>query len=407
MRESAFPTGAGVTDRRQEAARRVRARRLGLGALAVVAALVLWGAWGAFARHQDALETLGRINEVPIVHTIAVEPTDQPRTLTLPGSMEPVEVATIYARATGYVARREVDFGSRVKAGQVLAVIAAPDLDQQLSQARAQAAQTEAALAQAQATAKLQQATNNRTRTLVAEGWQTRQQGDTDALTLQADLAAARAAEANLAAQKANLSRLEQLAGFEQVTAPFDGTVTDRQVDVGSLVSADASTGTPMFVVERTDVLRVQVYVPQDAVFGLADGTTATITVPELPGRRFTGTISRSAKALAGASRTQLTQIDVANPDQILRAGLYCQANFSLPRTSPAITLPGQAVIFNHNGLSVALVVDGRIRLRPIELAKDDGATVEVKSGLAAGDQVVLSPPVNLTDGMEVKVAAS
>ncbi|HLY55103.1 MAG TPA: efflux RND transporter periplasmic adaptor subunit, partial [Stellaceae bacterium] len=322
------------------------------------------------------------------------------------GTMEPYTAATIFARATGYVARRDVDFGSQVKQGQVLAVIAAPDLDQQLAQAKAQVAQTEASLGQAQAQATLQGATNDRTKVLVSEGWQTRQQGDTDALTLRADLAAVKVAQANLEAQKANLSRLEQLTGFEQVTAPFDGTITNRQIDVGNLVSADSNSGTPMFAIERSDVLRVQIYVPQDAVFTLGDGTQAEVTVPEMPGRIFTGKVSRTAAALATDSRTQLTQVDVVNPDGVLRSGLYCLVNFTLPRSVPAITVPSQAVIFNKSGLTVAVVVDGKVQLRPIDLAQDDGATVEVKTGLKDGDQVVLSPPVNITDGMAVTVVA-
>ena len=404
MRDPDCPSGGAVLDRDREEARRRLARHLGLGALAGVAILVAIGAWGAFERHAEALATTAHVAEAPHVRTMAVKADSQPRTLSLPGTMEPYAAATIFARATGYVARRDVDFGSRVKEGQVLAVIAAPDLDQQLAQARAQVAQTEAALGQAQAQATLQGATNDRTKVLVSEGWQTRQQGDNDALTLKAALAAVKVAQANLEAQKANLSRLEQLTGFEQVTAPFDGTITNRQIDVGSLVSADSSSGTPMFAIERADVLRVQVYVPQDAVFTLGDGTQAEVTVPEMPGRSFAGKVSRTASALATDSRTQLTQVDVANPDGVLRSGLYCLVNFILPRSVPAITVPSQAVIFNKSGLTVAVVVDGKVQLHPIDLAQDDGATVEVKTGLKQGDQVILSPPVNISDGMAVTV---
>jgi RND family efflux transporter MFP subunit len=407
MRDDVSPGADHPITEDLEAVRHARARRLGYGTLIGVALVVAWGGWSAYDRYADAAATLARINGVPTVRTMVVKPNGEPKHLSLPGTMEPFDQATIYARATGYIASRNADFGSKVKAGDVLAVIAAPDLDQQRAQGKAQVAQMEAALGQSKAEETLQEATNNRTRTLVAEGWETRQRGDTDQLTLEADKAAVRSAEANLDAQKANLSRLDQLADFEKVTAPFDGVVTDRQVDVGSLVSADANSGTPLFSIARADTLRVQVYVPQEAVLGLHDGGEARISVPEIPGRVFTGTVSRMSSALSAGTRTMLTQIDVKDPEGVLRAGLYCTVTFTLPRATAGITLPSQAIIFNREGLSVAVVADGKVRLQKIELAQDDGATVDVKTGLQPGDQVILSPPVNLNEGMAVTVAAS
>lgn len=376
----------------REAARRRLARRLRIGAILTLACLISIGAWGAYSRREDAASTLGRINSAPTVQVMVAKPGQGDTRLKLPGTMEPVEAATIFARVTGYIASRAVDFGTPVKAGDVLAVVAAPDLDQQRIQAQAQ-------LAQAEAAATLQRATNTRTQKLVQEKWQTKQQGDTDQMTLIADLAAVKVAQANL-------SRLDRLTGFERVIAPFDGVVTDRQVDVGSLVSADSNTGTPLFTVARQDTLRVQVYVPQDSVFDLRENQEAEITVPELSGRVFKGRVSRMASALAVGTRTMLVQVDLPNEGGALRPGLYCVVSFDIKRSAPTITVPSQAVIFNKGGLSVAVVDGGRARLETIELAEDNGASVEVRAGLRPGDQVILSPPVNLTDGAPVSVAA-
>src|SRR5262249_50653586 len=190
------------------------------------------------------------------------------RRLDLPGTASPFDSATIFARATGYLAKRNVDIGSRVQKGDVLAIIAAPDLDQQLAQARAQVVQLEAAIEQARANAELANLTNRRTSRLVEQGWQTLQQGDVDRLTLKAQGAALNVAQQNLKVQKEVVARLEVLTGFERVTAPFDGVITERRVDVGDLLTADNSSGTSMFSIDRTDILRVQVFVPQDSVFG-------------------------------------------------------------------------------------------------------------------------------------------
>jgi RND family efflux transporter MFP subunit len=206
---------------------------------------------------------------VPVVRLAVVKADDRPLQINLPGTIQAFDSATLFARATGYIGRRDVDIGSRVHAGDVLAVISAPELDQQLAQARAQLSQMQAALAQSQANMELARANNGRTSRLVQQGWAAVQQGDTDRLNFAAQTAAVGVARANLEAQQAQVNRLEELTGFERVVAPFDGVITSRQVDVGSLVTADASSGTPLFSIAHTDVLRVQVYVPQGAFFGL------------------------------------------------------------------------------------------------------------------------------------------
>ena len=401
-----------------EPQRRRTARFLGLAALGLVVILVAGGAWGHLQRRAAALAVLAQErNTVPTVRTVAARAVDTPRTIDLPANLQAFDNATLFARATGYVAKRAVDIGSRVHAGDLLALIAAPDLDQQLAQARAQLAQTEASLTQARAA--LQQAranqdlaavTNQRYAKLAPLGYASQQEADNARLTLSARVAdvqnaeaAVGVAEANVKAQGANVSRLEQLTGFERVTAPFDGAITARQVDVGDLVTADASTGTPLFSIARTDVLRTQVYVPQDAVFGLHDGDTAQVLVPEMPGRAFHGVVARNASALQAGTRTLLIEIDIDNKDQTLRAGLYGVVRLSIPRPQPVVVLPGNAVIFNQSGLSAAVDDNGVVRLRHIDLAEDDGAQVIVQAGLDPGDRVIVNPPVDLAEGMRVQ----
>ena len=383
-------------------------RLVGLGALTAIAALVGFGSWGHAQRQAAALATLQQQeDEIPSVRVQRVGSTDAPRTLDLPGSMEAFDWATVYARATGYIATRNVDIGSRVHAGDVLVIIAAPDLDQQLLQARAQLTQLEAAVAQAQANMQLAQVTNQRTQVLVVQGWQTKQQGDTDRLTYQAQSAAVQVAEANLKAGQAQVSRLQELTGFEKVTAPFDGVITQRHIDVGSLVTADVNSGTPLFDIAHSDVLRIQIYVPQDAVFGLKDGATAEVRVPEMPERVFHGAVARNAHALQPGTRTRLTEVDVQNSDGTLFPGLYCTVRLFIQRPQPVISVPSEAIIFNSNGLSAAVYDKGRVKIRHLDVLADNGAEVEIRAGLSPDDRVILNPPLNITDGMRVSAGGS
>jgi len=279
--------------------RRRTARLLGLGTLVSLGLLVGFGAWQHANRASATVTTLEAARAaVPVVRVAVVKADDTPLQIDLPGTIQAFDSATLHARATGYIGKRNVDIGSRVHVGDVLAVISAPELDQQLAQARAQFSQMQAALTQAQANMDLARANDGRTSRLVQQGWAAAQQGDTDRLNFAAQTAGVGVARANLEAQQAQVNRLEQLTGFERVVAPFDGVITSRQVDVGSLVTADASSGTPLFSIAHTDVLRVQIYVPQDAFFGLKDGEQAEVTVPELPGRVFHGTVARNASAL-------------------------------------------------------------------------------------------------------------
>jgi RND family efflux transporter MFP subunit len=381
--------------------RRRTGRLIGLAGAAGLALLVGMGAWGHAARRAASMATLNaQCEAVPVVRTMMLKAVEKPREIELPGSTQAFDTATIYARATGYLAKRNIDIGSRVHAGEALAEIAAPDLDQQLAQARAQQAQVQVALAQQQANMELARVTNGRTTRLVSEGWSSQQQGDTDRLNYASSVAAVGVARANLLAQQAQVSRLEQLTGFERVVAPFDGVITSRQVDVGSLVAADANSGTPLFAIAHQDVLRVQIYVPQDDAFGLKDGQEAQVTVPELPGRVFHGRLARNASALATDTRTLLAEVDVDNKDGALSPGVYTIVHLQEPRPYPVIAMPSQALIFGQDGMQAAIYDKGVIRLRRLDIAADNGANVEVRAGLNPGDQLILDPPVGATTGM-------
>jgi RND family efflux transporter MFP subunit len=389
-----------------ERRRRVIARLLGVVALAIVAGLVGFGVYTKLSRSAEANAVMqARQNATPTVRTFVAKADSAPRTIELTGNMAAFDSATLFARATGYIKTRNADIGTRLKKGDVLAVIAAPDLDQQLEQAKGQLVQFQAAVQQAEANADLGRVTDQRTARLVAQGWSSAQQGDTDRLTLAARQAAVAVAKANVVAQQAAVDRLQQLTEFERITAPFDGVVTSRLIDVGSLVAADAASGTPLFSMARTDELRVQVFVPQAATFGIKDGDPATITVSELPGRTFTGRVARNANALSPGTRTLLMEVDVDNKDGALAAGLYSVIHLQARRPNPVITIPSTAVIFNQDGLRAAVVSDGKVELRKIEIDVDNGANVDVRSGLKDGDRIILSPPANVSDGMKVSVA--
>jgi RND family efflux transporter MFP subunit len=384
--------------------RRAAAGLLGFGVVAAVSGFVAFGAWTKSGRDAEAEAVLQtRLNAIPIVRTMVAKAEDSPRTIELTGNMAAFDSATLFARATGYISTRNVDIGSKVRKGDVLAVIAAPELDQQLLQAKAQLEQFEAAVQQSQANADLGQVTNQRTARLVAQGWSSQQQGDQDRLTADSRTAAVAVAKANVLGQQAAVRRLEQLTQFEQITAPFDGVVTSRLIDVGSLVTADAASGTSLFSIARTNVLRVQVFVPQAFSFGIKDGDLATVTVPELPGHIFHGKVARNAQALSASTRTLLMEVDVDNGDGILWAGLYSIIHLRVHRSYPIINIPSQAVIFNQDGLRTAVVSEGKVELHKIVLDLDNGASVDVRAGLKPGDHVVLSPPANVSDGMRVQ----
>jgi RND family efflux transporter MFP subunit len=324
--------------------------------------------------------------------------------VTLPATTAAFSVANIFARASGYIEKRSVDIGDRVKEGQLLVEIVAPELDHQIAEAQATLGQLRAALQQAQANMELARVTWSRDQPLVEKGWVTPQQGTVDVQTLKAQEAAVGVAQANVKAQQAQLMVLGQQKAYQRVVAPFDGVITQRNVDVGSLVQADAVSSTFMFTIMQGDVIRTQAYVPQDQAFGLTPGVGAVVRVPEIPDRTFPGKVTRIADALQPGTRTLLTEIDIPNPDGALTPGMYCTIELHIPRKTPGLLVPADAIIFNSGGVQVAVVEDGVAHIRKISVARDLGTEVEARDGVKPGDSVILNPPVNLAEGGRVQV---
>jgi RND family efflux transporter MFP subunit len=378
---------------------------VGLGVLLVLAGALAFGGWRHYAQHHEALTiSAQRRDFVPSVRVAAVRASDDTVLVTLPATTLAFSNANIFARASGYIDKRQVDIGDRVKEGQLLAEIVAPELDHQITQAEATLGQLKAALQQAQANMDLAQVTWNRDSPLVGEGWVTQQQGTIDVQNLKAQQAAVGVAQANVAAQQAQLLVLSQQKAYQRVVAPFDGVITQRNIDVGSLVQADAVSSTFMFTIMQGNVIRTQVYVPQDQAFGLSPGVDAVVRVPEIPDRTFPGKVTRIADALQPGTRTLLTEIDIPNPDGTLTSGMYCAIELHIPRKTPSLIVPADAIIFNRDGLHVAVVEDGVARIRKISVARDFGKEVEARDGVAQGDQVILNPPVGLVEGSRVQV---
>lgn len=382
-----------------------RSQLFGLAALLLLLGALVRGVWMHYQQHSQAVtEAENRKNFVPMVQVATVKESEAVTHSTWPGTTLGYTQANIFARATGYISTRNVDIGSKVHAGDVLTIIAAPDLDQQLAQARGQLVQMQAAVEQARATAELGRVTTSRSSKLVFADSVSRQQADNDRLTYASEKAAQAVAEANVVAQQAAVDRLVQLVGFEKVTAPFDGTVTARFVDVGSLVQADTNSGTSLFTMIHSNVIRVQTFVPQDQAAGLTAGVEGVIRVPEMPRRGFPGKVTRVAGALAPGTRTLLAEIDVPNPNDLLAAGTYCTVELRIPRKTPSMIVPAGAIIFNQNGLQVAVVQNDVAHLQKITILRDFGTEVEVSDGVKAGDQVILRPPVDLQDGAKVQI---
>src|SRR5262245_6951060 len=309
-----------------------------LGVLALIGVPVGYGVKQHYELHRRVMATAEQHRDfVPTLRAEVVHSNDATRAIELPGTTLPFATANIFARASGYIDNRNVDIGSRVKAGDLLAEIVAPELDHQIALAEADLAQTQATLGQAHANRDLAAVTNKRTARLTAEGWVTKEQGDTDRLNFQAQTQAVRVAEANIEAQQAQLMVLRQQKAYQKVVAPFDGVVTQRNIDVGNLVQADNTGGTSMFTLAKNDIIRVQVYVPQDAAFGVTPGIRAEIHVPEIPDHAFKGTVTRIADALDPQTRTLLTEIEVPNPDGLLAPGVYCTVELHIPRKTPSV----------------------------------------------------------------------
>ena len=378
---------------------------LGLAALLPLAAGLAYGASRHSAQNRQVMRTTEQQRDfVPTVRVAKARAADSNMTVSLPATTLAFAAANIYARANGYIETRKVDIGDHVKAGALLAQITAPELDHQIAQAEATLGQIQATLRQTLASRDLAQVTNDRDSALVKKGWVTPQQGDTDRLTLEAQHAAVAVAQSNIAAQQALIRVLHQQKAYQSVVAPFDGIITQRNVDTGSLVQSGT---TFMFTLMQSDVIRTQVYVPQDAAFGVASGVEAVIRVPENPDRTFPGKVTRFAHALAPGTRTLLTEIDIPNPDGALRPGMYVTVELHIPRKNPSIMVPADALVFNGDGLHVAVAKNGTAHFHKVTVARDFGAEIEVRDGIKPGDDVILKPAVTLADGSKVQPQAA
>jgi RND family efflux transporter MFP subunit len=377
---------------------------LGLCVLFALSAGLVLGAWQHYTQHREVMTISEQQRDfIPSVRIATVQASDGTVLANLPATTEAFTAANIFARASGYIDKRNADIGDRVKDGQLLAQISAPELDHQIAQAEATLSQFKAAVQQAQANMDLAQVTWQRDSPLVSKGWVTSQQGDTDRLGLRAQEAARGVAEANVVAQEAQLQVLRQQKAYQSVIAPFDGIVTQRNINIGDLVQADATSSTFMFTIMNSDVIRTFVYVPQDQAFGLSPGVDAVVRVPEFPDRTFPGKVTRIADALQPGTRTLQTEVDIPNRDGALAPGIYCTIELHIPRKTPSLLVPADAIIFNRDGLQVAVVEDGAAHIRKISVVRDFGIKVEVSDGIKEGDQLILNPPINLAEGSKVQ----
>jgi RND family efflux transporter MFP subunit len=341
--------------------------------------------------------------------------------LSLPGNLEPMYSASVFARTNGYIEKRFVDIGSHVKAGQTLAIISTPEVDQQLNQARADVLQaaaslqeSKAALQQAQANLELARITRDRYARLIGTHAVTQQSLDETNQNFDArsaDVAAANAniavAQASLKSRQANVQRLAQLQGFERVVAPFDGVITARNVEQGDLVNDGSGNNTKsLFSIAQSNVLRVQVEVPQSAALGIKDGQQAVLTVQERPGQKYVATVTRSAESVDLAARTMLTEVQVDNHDGSLVPGMYGEVRFMVTQGGSSFMIPPTALVVDKNGTHVVSVTaDDRVHFVPVEVGQDLGSQIEISSGLRGGESLVTNPSDLLSDGEKVSIA--
>lgn len=390
-------------------------------AMVILAAVVVWGintrTKAAAATKEATLELA-----VPVVSTIHPKPGAPQNQVVLPGNIQAFTDAPIYARSSGYLKQWSVDIGGHVKAGQVLAQIEAPELDQQVQQARSSLQQARdtldqaaANLQQGKASEELARVTAQRWSNLASKGVVSRQENDQYQSQYQAQMAnvqalqqAVAAARSNIGAAEANLARLQDMQSYEIVKAPFDGIITARNTDLGALVNAgNGGQAQELFHMASSARLRVYVNVPQMYSRNATPGIAADLTLAEFPGRRFRGTLVRTAEAIDPVTRTLLAEIDVDNASGELRPGAYAEVHFMLPAGARSLILPVNTLLFRSEGLRAGVIRDGnKVELVPITLGKDYGNEVEVVAGISESDSVIENPPDSLTSGAMVRVVS-
>src|SRR6202166_2286988 len=373
----------------------VSRRKLGIVGIVAGIVAVLVVVTGIRAR-EDASVKLREWTDDQAVPTVAVALPDAKvlnATIDLPGRLEAYYRAPILARVSGYLKSWSAEFGAQVRAGQVIAEIEAPDLDQQFLQARAD-------LASQHASAKLSEPTLNRRKTLIASNFVSMQEIDERT----ADLSNK---NGSVKSGQANVERLEALAGYKKITVPFDGVVTSRDTDVGALINAGGNSGPAMFVVSDIKKLRVYVNVPQSYVPAIKIGAKAILTMPDYPNRTFPATVEASSQSVDVASGTTRMQLGLENDKSELMPGGYANVRMSLARGAVPLHIPASALIFNQNGLRVATVgSDDKVLFKTVTIARDLGRDIEIGSGLSPDDRIIVAPPDGIADGDQVRVAA-
>jgi RND family efflux transporter MFP subunit len=367
-------------------------KRVGIGAAGVALLIVAVGLTSRFsALHEQRQASADAA--IPTVSVISPTRGGTDDTLVLPGNIQAYNSAAIYARTNGYVRRWLADIGDHVRAGQVLAVLDAPEVDQQLAQAQAD---YQTALAEQ----KLADTTARRWAAMLAKDAVSRQEADEKAGDLAAKTALANAA-------RAKVRQLQAQQGFTRLTAPFDGIVTSRSAQIGALVVAGNAAAQPLFTISDTHRMRIYVRVPQSTSANVRRGMSATLSLPEYPGRDFPATLTRSAGAVDPQSGAVLVELEAGNRDDALKPGAYAQVHFALNGAGSGVRIPGSAILYNNDGPAVAVVRGDRVAVKPITIARDDGAMVEVSLGIAPGDRIVDSPPDAIHSGDRVHIIAN
>lgn len=376
-------------------------QRHGVGFWFLALLAIVLGAVGYFAyrgiHKRIAVESklVEQTNESSVLVVSIVHPkvSTEPRQLVLPGNTQPLIDAPIYARTSGYLKKWYADIGTRVRAGQPLAEIEAPEVDQQLQQAKSdlQTAQTNYALAQT---------TAGRYSNLLQKGAVARQDADNAVSDMNAK-------KSIVDSSSANVKRLEDLQGYEKITAPFDGVITARNTDVGALIDAGSSggSGKELFHISATNRLRIYVNVPEEYERAATNGSKAALTLSEFPGRTFSGTIVRNSNAIDPASRTLLVEVDVNNEKNELLPGAYVSVHLDLGGGPvAAMTIPVNTVLFRSEGLRAAVVRDGKALLIPFQVGHDFGDNLEVVAGLKPDENLIINPPDSLVSGTPVRI---
>ncbi|MES2524264.1 MAG: efflux RND transporter periplasmic adaptor subunit [Gemmatimonadota bacterium] len=369
-------------------------RLLVIGLVVVAGALLVTGVLPRLAKKR-LLQAAASAGAAPPQVTVAQPKLgDESNALVLPGTLYGLHETGLYARANGYVKRVRVDMGSRVRAGDTLAVVETPEIDQELRQARA-------TLAQVEASGQLARLTLARWRSLVEQKVATQQE-------LDEKQAAFNVSEASADAARANVERLTTLTRFGSIIAPFSGVVTARNVDMGALVAPGVGTNTrPLFSLAQMDRMRVVTSVPQSIAASVREGQEAEILVQELGNAAFKGRVTRTSRSLDLTTRTLLTEIQLDNANGRLMPGMFAQVRLTLPRVSRTLLIPSNTLMTRAEGPQVAVVRDGRVRILPVTLGRDYGAQIEVLTGVTPDDRLVVNPGDDMVEGVAVRVGTT